>query len=126
MFKGIERRKHPRVKFGRVEICRASKATPAFICDAENMSVGGLCVRLKEQLNLFTGVRLKLFLDGSAKPIECKGKINWTMALTSENPQPPYTYETGIQFIHLKDEHRSIILNRVNYKLEEAKEEQTS
>ncbi|MBN1794778.1 MAG: PilZ domain-containing protein [Candidatus Omnitrophica bacterium] len=115
VYSGVEKRKSPRVRMGRVEISTTEGAPGPFMtCEPENVSVGGLCVRLDRELKLFTGVHLRLFIDNETPPIECKGKINWTMALASEHPFPPYVYETGIEFVHLNERHRKLIMKKVD------------
>jgi len=72
----------------------------------ENIGAGGICVLLKEDLGLFQGVDVELFLNESIPDIKCGGTIVWVVKKTDPNHKGTYHYDTGIEFIDIRPEDR--------------------
>ena len=113
-----EKRKFPRVnlKYKVTIICdgKVLLGMPgeySFHTCTENLSQGGVMVRLERQLPNASIMRLRLFVTEKA-PFECKGSVAWTKKANPENTKPDI-FETGIQFIELGDTEQRIIGNLV-------------
>ena len=64
-----------------------------------NLSEGGMCLRLKEALEIRSQVRLKLFPAPSKKPLECAGRVAWVVQRLDLRDSPPFVYDIGLEFI---------------------------
>ncbi len=112
-----EQRADPRVQLGQVEIRRGNAEVP-LIADTEDLSAGGCCVALANELGLYTAVDVLLRLNDKTPPIPCRGKINWTMARVQQSIDSPTTYSTGIQFIQVAEEDRLRIAQAVRRQMQ--------
>jgi c-di-GMP-binding flagellar brake protein YcgR len=77
----------------------------------ENLSEVGVMVKLEQELQKSSIMRLRLFITEKA-PFECKGSIAWTNRVNPDNTKPD-VFETGIQFIELSDTGQKIIGNLI-------------
>lgn len=104
MWRGIDKRKFPRASYKcRVNIKKGG-ASSAFNSVTENLGVGGICVVLDKQLDIFENVDLELALDDKTPPIKSKGSVVWVVRRSSFDKNVPSRYDTGIEFIDIKDE----------------------
>ena len=104
-----ERRQSLRLPYdGPVEIETASR--DGWVSGhGRNLSEGGLSVRLNEQFDLHTLVRVRLLPGADAPagtgalrtraPVECLARVAWTTARMDLTSQPPYPYDIGIEFV---------------------------
>ncbi len=93
-----EHRKRPRGPFpGRVQITLPS----AGLLDTSpvNFSEGGLCLRLKETLEISAQVRLRLFAQAKRQPLTCDGRVAWVVQRLDLRPAPPFVYDVGVEFV---------------------------
>ena len=94
-----DRRKFPRIRGALVEYALSQDGPyqqPAFIKD---ISIGGVCIYLREQLQKDINLYLKIHFENSMSPIEVKGKLAWQ----SKSSYIHY-FDVGIQFFELSDE----------------------
>jgi hypothetical protein len=99
-----ERRKVQRIEFqGRVVYDHREATAPQLQTPLEassmNLSEGGLCVRLREALEVRSPVRLRVFAQPHAKPLECPGRIAWVVQRLDLRDSPPFLYDVGVEFI---------------------------
>lgn len=109
MWQGINRRQFPRVLFD-LSIKLKEKNDHAWrMYTAQNIGVGGLCVLLDQQLPLFSSVSVKFKLPAEKIYIQCDGQVVWHVVKTEIEPAPVHFYDTGIEFINLRDVDRQCI-----------------
>ena len=82
-----------------------------------NISEGGINVTLEEDLPSSTMVELKLYLTGRLRPIECKGQVAWSKAISPKLVEPRI-FSIGIKFIELDYVGRETIKKLVSCLLE--------
>jgi len=94
-----ERRKVPRVEFqGRVEL-DVPQLQERLEASSMNMSGGGICVRLREALDIRSSVTLRLFAQPDRRPLECAGRVAWVVQRLDLRHAPPFLYDVGVEFI---------------------------
>ena len=108
-----EQRQFPRVAFDGQTLIRTPQRATFMPCESRIVSVGGMCLRLEEDMELRSEVDVQIVTGASAAPIQCRGRVNWTTARLDVRPQPPIPYDIGIEFVglsqHLRSELQRII-----------------
>jgi Tfp pilus assembly protein PilZ len=105
MWNGIDRRKFPRVHYKCLIYLRRKDSSKTINTYTENLGAGGLCVILKEDLGLFQGVSLEIDLEnGVPGNIKCSGTVVWVIKKRSMKEKGALQYDTGIEFVDIKDE----------------------
>ena len=94
-----EQRRSLRVAFGGQALIRAEGHVAFMPCQPQNVSVGGVCLRLNEDMELRSEVDIQLVAPELSHPIQCHGRVNWTTARLDVRPQPPVPYDIGIEFV---------------------------
>jgi len=108
MWSGLNRRKFPRVHYKCVIRMRKKSSAKTISTCTENLSVGGICVIVKEDLGLFHGVDLELDLeDGAPANIKCSGTVVWVVKKSDPQEKGALRYDTGIEFVDAKESDRS-------------------
>ena len=72
-----------------------------------NLSEGGVCLRLEEELEVKALVRMQLSPDGRARsgllknqpPVHCTGRVAWVIQRLDLRATPPFLYDVGIEFV---------------------------
>ncbi|MFA5143117.1 MAG: PilZ domain-containing protein [Candidatus Omnitrophota bacterium] len=105
MWDGINRRKFPRANYKCLISIKRRLTAKTISTHTENIGAGGICVLLKDDLGLFQGVDVELFLDESRPPIRCGGTIVWVVKKSGQKKSAPL-YDTGIEFIDIRPEDR--------------------
>jgi len=99
MWQGIDRRRFPRAEYPCEVIILRSDLKETFRTHTENIGVGGICVILSKELPRFCPVGITLYLKDRVSPIECDGRIVWSVKRRSN-------FDTGIEFIGLRQRDR--------------------
>ena len=104
---GVDRRKFPRA-YVRCLIYMKKKDNARMISThTENISVGGMCVILNEDLGLFQNVAIELYLkEGASDSVKCAGTVVWVVKKHGVKKEDPVLYDTGIEFADISDESR--------------------
>ena len=84
----------------------------------ENIGAGGICVIIKDDLGLFQGVDVELYLDETRPPIKSGGPIVWVVKKPDPKPKSAYSHVTGVGFIDIRPEDRDKISEIVEEILE--------
>ena len=92
MWEGINRRKFPRANYPCKVIIMGSGPKEIFSTHTENIGTGGICVILSKELPKFFPVRIVLYLKDASGPLECNGRIVWSIKTTID-------FDTGIEFM---------------------------
>jgi c-di-GMP-binding flagellar brake protein YcgR len=116
MWNGINRRKFPRASYKCLITIKKRLTAKTISTHTENIGAGGICVIIKEDLGLFQGVDLELFIDDNhdnRPPIKCGGTVVWVVKKTESKQKGIYVYDTGIEFIDVRPEDRDRISEAV-------------
>ena len=113
MWNGINRRKFPRASYKCLITIKKRLTAKTISTHTENIGAGGICVMIKEDLGLFQGVDLELFLEDTRPPIKCGGTVVWVVIKSEPKQKGSYIYDTGIEFIDARPEDRDRISEAV-------------
>ena len=107
----LERRivlRQPWVK--RVEVGRQG-AVPVVV-DSVNLSEAGMCVRLREMLEISSALTLRLFAEANKPPVTCAGRVAWVVQRLDLRSRPPFLYDVGVEFINPPNRVRQLLVRR--------------
>jgi len=108
MWDGINRRKFPRAAYKCLITIKKRLTSKTISTETENIGAGGICVVIKEDLGLFQGVDVELYLDDNRPPIKSGGTVVWVVKKSGPK-KGAYLYDTGIEFIDVRPEDRERI-----------------
>lgn len=100
-----ERRKRARGPFaGRVQVSCAREARSVdphtnMVGVGVNLSEGGMCLRLKEALEVSARVQLRLFAQAKKRPLTCAGRVAWVVQRLDLRTRAPFVYDVGVEFV---------------------------
>jgi len=114
MWNGINRRRFPRANYKCLISIKKRLTAKTISTQTENIGAGGICVLLKEDLGLFQGVDVELFIGETQPQIKCGGTIVWVVKKTDSKQKGSYYYDTGIEFIDIRPEDRDKISNIID------------
>jgi len=120
MWDGINRRKFPRANYKCLISIKKRLTAKTISTQTENIGAGGICVLLKEDLGLFQGVDVELFLDEGKTAVKSGGTVVWVVKKSSAKKSGTI-YDTGIEFIDMRPEDREKISEIVEEILEKQK-----
>jgi c-di-GMP-binding flagellar brake protein YcgR len=120
MWDGINRRKFPRANYKCLIGITKRLNAKTISTQTENIGAGGICVLIKEDLGLFQGVDVELFLDENRPPIKCGGTVVWVVKKSAAK-KSNVLYDTGIEFIDIRPEDREKVSEIVEEILEKRK-----
>ena len=109
MWNGINRRKFPRANYKCLITIRKRLTAKTISTHTENIGAGGICVIIKDDLGLFQGVDLDLFIGDDRHPIKCGGTVVWVVKKSEPKQKGSFSYDTGIEFIDVRPEDRDRI-----------------
>lgn len=117
MWDGINRRKFPRANYNCTITIKSLGEIPKIISTkTENIGMGGICVVLKNNVDLFKNVDLELLLEDGGSPIRCRGSIVWVVKKGDAKEKKIIRFDTGIEFTDIKDADRKrigVIVDRI-------------
>lgn len=106
-WEGLNRRKFPRVNYPCLVVLNHQKASSdVILTHTENIGIGGVCVILKQNIDMFAPVEIELDLLDLGDHIRCKGKIVWNVQRQADINKKPLFYDLGIEFDGLSDADR--------------------
>lgn len=108
-YAGRDRRRFPRLRACIVEYTPLGKVLPSEICFSENISSGGICIFIADDLDVDTLLGLKIFLPYYEDPLKAKGKIVWKKESSFMGKRGVENYDIGIEFTEIEDEDRKSI-----------------
>ena len=114
MWDGINRRKFPRANYKCLISIKKRLTAKTISTQTENIGAGGICVMIKEDLGLFQGVDLELFIDDNKTPVKCGGTVVWVVKKSEPKQKGAYLYDTGVEFIDIRPEDRDKITSAVD------------
>ena len=94
-----EHRRTGRVDFqGRVELDVPHRAV-RLEGNSLNLSQGGVCLRMRESLEVKVPVTLRLFTQSRQRPLQCLGRVSWVVQRLDLRDIPPFLYDVGVEFV---------------------------
>jgi len=84
---------------------RQEGKTSLITTETENVGLGGVCVLLERELNIFSPVELELTLVDEKPPLKVQGTIVWVVRRADRKKGP--CFDTGIEFAELTPEHKT-------------------
>ena len=100
---GLNRRKFPRVNYPCLITIHHSHSEPeVMLTHTENVGVGGVCVIVKKNFQLFVPVELEIDLMDTGNHIKCPGKIVWSIRRKLTETSKPLFYDLGIEFLGIQ------------------------
>ena len=103
----MDKKKYPRALYRcTVNLWKNDQAT-RLACTTKNVSSGGVCIVLPQELELSQEVRLEIEPDDGETPVSCYAQVRWTVSARA--PGGSFQYETGFQFTTLSDHDRERI-----------------
>jgi len=119
MWRGLERRRFPRVNYKCLVIMNEGSGQRQLTGYAQNIGVGGLCVILDEETKRFDDVSVKLTLDDGGSLLECAGKVVWSIRRSDVKDKKLITrFDIGIEFIDLPGKERARIERVINRRVQ--------
>lgn len=104
MWDGMNRREFPRVDYKCTITIQSRSGTPKTISTrTENVGIGGVCIVLKEPLELFSKVALELVLDDGNTPIRTDGSVMWVIKSGPASGKGAPSFDTGVEFSKLRE-----------------------
>lgn len=94
-----ERRKFLRGALPARFLVHLARATRSITAEGVNFSEGGLCLRLREALDVRSSVQLR-FTPARARAMTCAGRVAWVIQRLDLRDQPPYVFDTGVEFVN--------------------------
>ncbi len=99
---GLNRRKFPRVSYPCLLIIRHAEEQPEVILThTENVGIGGVCVVINKNINLFAPVELEIDLLDANNHIKCDGKVVWSIRRKISEKKKPLFFDVGIEFSNI-------------------------
>lgn len=115
MWDGINRRNFPRANYPCLVIIRRDHLRQeAILTHTENLGLGGICVILKKDLDLFSPVSLEIDLMDMQTHIKCEGKVAWVVKRSPEEDKKPSFFDTGVEFVNIKEKDKDRVYSIVN------------
>jgi hypothetical protein len=75
----------------------------AVLAGSVNVSEGGLCLRVQEELEVRALIQVRLTPAGSAaqgrRSVRCTGRVAWVIQRLDLRENPPFLYDVGIEFV---------------------------
>ena len=106
MWNGINRRKFPRANYKCLIVIKRRLTSKTISTQTENLGAGGICVIIKEDLGLFQGVDIELYLDDNKTPVKSGGTVVWVVKKSQPKQKSSYLYDIGVEFIDIRPEDR--------------------
>ena len=108
-WQGINKRIFPRANYPCVVRIRSKGNAEVFPTKTENIGCGGICVMLPKEIGRFSPVEIEIDLESEQKQIECDGTVVWVVHSGQVGKDIVDPFDTGIEFVNLKEEDRLLI-----------------
>ena len=105
---GLNRRKFPRIVYPcLVKVKSQEKENAAFLTHTENISSGGICVIIRQEIKLFTHVEVEIDLLDETEHVFSEGRVVWMVRRKESEKHKPLFYDIGIEFENLKEKEKA-------------------
>ena len=99
----INQRRFPRVNHKCRIIASVDERERVLETVTENIGIGGVCVFLEENLELFRKVSMEIYFEGEQTPIVCDGEVVWIVKRHPVKEGEACSFDTGIEFLTISD-----------------------
>ena len=106
---GIERRRYPRIHATFVEYSPIREIIPQKKSFTENVSPGGICFLVDEEIGVNTLLSLKIYLPDNRDAIEAKARVVWTKVSSFLSVEKRKHYDLGLEFVEIDENDRQRI-----------------
>jgi hypothetical protein len=112
---GLDRRKFPRVKYPCLVVIGHDEQgnRDVLLTHTENIGQGGVSVTLRKHVKMFSPIQLEVDLLDLGNHIKCNGKVVWNVQRKSEDPEKPFFYDIGIEFVDIKADDQARLIEIV-------------
>ena len=101
----MNQRRFPRAKYKCTVILQPSGEASSISTATENIGLGGVCVLLQQEVDIFSLVDLEISLDDGKPSLRISGTIVWVVKRGDLRRRG--SFDTGIEFSELRPEDRS-------------------
>ena len=116
MWDGVDRRRFRRAEYPCLITLRKNTVpAQALLTHTEDISVLGVRVIIRQKIEIMTEVDLEIDLKDTLPIVFSRGKVRWVGELASKEKEKPLRYDTGIEFIAIKDQDKERIQNIIKY-----------
>ena len=111
VWQGVNRRIFPRANYPCTVRLRSKVNAETFHTKTENIGCGGVCVMLPKDIGMFSPVEMEIDIKSKKEHriIKCEGSIVWVVGRRQMGKDIPSSYDTGIEFVNLKEEDRLLV-----------------
>ncbi len=99
MWEGLNQRRFPRASYKCVVKLKTSTGTPLVSAKTENVGLGGICVLLKQGVEVFSPVQIELALEDGKPSLVLEGTIVWVVH--RRDLKKGSFFDTGIEFANI-------------------------
>ncbi len=117
-WQGMDKRKFPRANYRCLLRVKRESRVDVLETYTENIGVGGICVVVDKELDLFSKVSLEIVLGEDKDPVFCEGKIVWVVKKSPLQSGGIYEYDTGIEFVNLPEKYEHMMTSIIENILE--------
>ncbi len=103
----MDKKKYPRALYRCTVSLWKNHEAARIVSTTKNVSTGGVCIVLQQELEASQEVRLEIDLGDDQPPVSCHALVRWTV--TSRSPNGPFQFETGFQYTAISDSDRTRI-----------------
>ena len=118
-WEGVNRRRFPRVNYPCTVRIRRKGDAEMFNTATENIGCGGICIILPKDIGMFSRVETEIDLQNGNQSINCDGAVVWVVRKSNVDRNASCFFDTGIEFINLKEKDKSRIGNIIETCLKE-------
>jgi len=116
MWDGVDRRRFRRAEYPCLITLRKNTVpAQSLLTHTEDISVLGVRVIIRQKIEMAAEVDLEIDLKDTLPTVFSRGKIRWVEELAFKQKEKPLRYNTGIEFIAIKDQDKERIQNIIKY-----------
>ncbi len=94
----------------------SDKGTPELLLThTENISVGGVCVTLRKEMERFTSVEAEIDLLDGSNHVRVKGKVVWVVRRKQTESIKPMFYDIGVEFVGMPEVDKKRLQVAIDY-----------
>lgn len=108
-WQGVNKRIFPRANYPCVVKIKSKENSDTFHTKTENIGCGGICVMLPKEIGRFSPVEIEIDLENEQKQIKCDGTVVWVVHSGQVGKDIVDPFDTGIEFVNLKEEDKLLI-----------------
>jgi len=110
-WQGVDKRIFPRANYPCTVRLKSKVNSDIFHTKTENIGCGGVCVILPKGIGMFSRVDMEVDIKSKKehRVIKCEGSVVWVVGKRQMDQDTPSSFDTGIEFIGLREEDKSLV-----------------